>query len=149
MTKNCCVCNKDITTRRPNVKFCGGTCRAAYNQYQYKQNKEKYEEARADKPGEIGRFVIFKRDRFRCIYCGRSSIEDGIKLYAEHVIPKSKNGDSTAGNLVTSCLECNATKSNVELDTHNLLRLINVIMDRNELFGIAHNRPIKLSVFEK
>lgn len=62
------------------------------------------------------RFEIFKRDGFKCVYCGRNPKEDGIKLHIDHVIPKSKNGKETLSNLVTACSECNIGKKDIFLD---------------------------------
>jgi phage FluMu protein Com len=56
------------------------------------------------------RFDVFRRDGFRCRYCGRS-VEDGAILHADHVIPESKGGPTTLENLVTACQECNIGKS--------------------------------------
>lgn len=60
------------------------------------------------------RFDVFKRDGFRCRYCGRS-VDDGVILHADHVIPQSKGGPTTLENLVTACFECNIGKSNKDL----------------------------------
>ena len=60
----------------------------------------------------INRFKVFKRDNFKCIYCGLSSIEDSIKLHVDHIKPISKDGTSNIDNLVTSCARCNLSKSN-------------------------------------
>lgn len=50
---------------------------------------------------------IFKRDEFKCQYCG--SIKD---LTLDHVIPRSRGGKSTWKNLITACKFCNAKKGN-------------------------------------
>ncbi len=55
------------------------------------------------------RFEIFRRDRYTCLYCGRT-IADGIKLTLDHVVPKSKGGDFSAENLLTACHDCNVGK---------------------------------------
>jgi len=55
------------------------------------------------------RFEIFRRDKFKCQYCGRN-IADGIKLTLDHVNPKSNNGDFTEDNLLTACRACNQGK---------------------------------------
>jgi predicted restriction endonuclease len=59
------------------------------------------------------RFHIFKRDNFRCQYCGRSS--DDVQLEVDHIIPVSKGGSNDVDNLITSCRECNRGKSNHEV----------------------------------
>ncbi len=60
------------------------------------------------------RFDVFMRDDFQCRYCGRS-VDDGVVLHADHVIPESKGGPTTLENLVTSCMDCNWGKSDKEL----------------------------------
>lgn len=56
------------------------------------------------------RFLIFKRDQFSCVLCGRSGI--GIKLEVDHKIPLSKGGGNGIDNLQTLCFECNRGKRN-------------------------------------
>jgi hypothetical protein len=60
------------------------------------------------------RFLIFKRDKYRCKICGRSA-KDGIKLELDHIIPKSKNGINDISNYQTLCRDCNNGKSNLDL----------------------------------
>lgn len=54
------------------------------------------------------RFNVFLRDRFECQYCG-----DGFpaqELTFDHVIPRSRGGRTTWGNVVTACSCCNLVK---------------------------------------
>jgi 5-methylcytosine-specific restriction endonuclease McrA len=51
---------------------------------------------------------IFRRDGFRCVYCGL--VFPGAELTVDHVQPRVKRGDHSAGNLVTACAACNARK---------------------------------------
>jgi hypothetical protein len=60
------------------------------------------------------RFEVFKRDNFRCVYCGRTPPE--VILEVDHILPKSKNGSDDINNLVTSCSDCNRGKSNIPLN---------------------------------
>lgn len=60
------------------------------------------------------RFDVFKRDGFRCRYCG-VSVEQGALLHADHVVARSKGGPDTLDNLVTACVECNLGKSDKTL----------------------------------
>ncbi len=48
---------------------------------------------------KISRRALFARDGWRCVYCGTSN----GRLTLDHVIPRSKGGDSTWENVVTSC----------------------------------------------
>jgi len=57
------------------------------------------------------RFNVFLRDRFCCQYCGQSfAVHD---LTFDHVIPKSKGGQTTWGNVVAACSPCNLRKGNL------------------------------------
>jgi 5-methylcytosine-specific restriction endonuclease McrA len=56
------------------------------------------------------RFNVFLRDRFRCQYCGETfSAKD---LSFEHVIPRSKGGETSWTNIVAACDPCNVKKDN-------------------------------------
>jgi len=61
--------------------------------------------------------MIFKRDNFKCQYCGRSQ-QEGAVLEIDHIIPKSKGGTDDIDNLITSCRECNRGKGNHSLDEY-------------------------------
>ena len=60
------------------------------------------------------RWLIFRRDGFRCRYCNRG-IEDGAKLTVDHVVPKSRGGGYCWDNLITSCSDCNEGKADLLL----------------------------------
>ena len=51
------------------------------------------------------RFNVFLRDRFSCQYCGAK--ED---LTFDHLVPRSRGGQSTWENIVCSCHHCNRCK---------------------------------------
>jgi len=55
------------------------------------------------------RFDVFKRDGFRCVYCGRRSPE--VILEVDHVLALANGGTDELDNLVTSCTDCNRGKS--------------------------------------
>jgi 5-methylcytosine-specific restriction endonuclease McrA len=55
---------------------------------------------------KISRRALFARDGWRCVYCG----ETGGRLTLDHVVPRSKGGDSVWENVVTSCAPCNLRK---------------------------------------
>jgi hypothetical protein len=60
------------------------------------------------------RWRVFERDGFRCVYCRRhkDQLETGEHLHADHVIPVSRGGETSLGNLVCACTACNLGKSN-------------------------------------
>ncbi|WP_066836509.1 HNH endonuclease [Rufibacter ruber] len=68
-------------------------------------------------------FKIHERDGFKCIYCGKSSIIDGVKLRVDHIYPRSKGGDNDPKNLVTSCEPCNLHKTDMILSDDIILEL--------------------------
>jgi 5-methylcytosine-specific restriction endonuclease McrA len=61
---------------------------------------------------KISRRALFARDGWRCQYCGT----DGGKLTLDHVVPRSRGGESSWENVVTSCSPCNLRKGNRTLD---------------------------------
>ncbi len=56
------------------------------------------------------RFNVFLRDRFQCQYCG--SHED---LTFDHLIPRSRGGQTTWENVLTACSPCNLRKADRSL----------------------------------
>lgn len=59
--------------------------------------------------GASRRERIFRRDAYRCVYCGQ--VFDAEDLTLDHVQPRMRNGDMSAGNLVTACRACNTAKA--------------------------------------
>ena len=59
------------------------------------------------------RFEVFKRDSFTCQYCGRKAPD--VLLEIDHIEPVSKGGTNDILNLITSCKDCNAGKSDRQL----------------------------------
>jgi 5-methylcytosine-specific restriction endonuclease McrA len=55
---------------------------------------------------KISRRALFARDGWKCVYCGHN----GGRLTLDHVIPRSKGGESVWENVVTSCAPCNLRK---------------------------------------
>ena len=53
----------------------------------------------------LSRQNIFKRDGNKCVYCG-----DTRNLTLDHVVPRSKGGQSSWDNLVAACKSCNSKK---------------------------------------
>ena len=65
------------------------------------------------------RFEVFKRDGFKCQYCGRSAPD--VIVHVDHINPVSKGGDNDLMNLVTSCESCNGGKSDRQLSDNSVL----------------------------
>jgi 5-methylcytosine-specific restriction endonuclease McrA len=72
--------------------------------------RDRSRRARDPLPAQL-RFRILQRDGFRCRYCGRPGSAPGVILHVDHVVPFVAGGDSSEGNLLTACEECNLGKS--------------------------------------
>lgn len=59
------------------------------------------------------RFEVFKRDGFRCMYCGAHPPE--VVLEVDHIVPVAAGGPDDSDNLITSCFNCNRGKSDKDL----------------------------------
>jgi len=61
------------------------------------------------------RFVVMRRDNFKCKHCGRTPATDPkIILHVDHIIPHANGGETVLDNLQTLCSVCNIGKSNLE-----------------------------------
>jgi 5-methylcytosine-specific restriction endonuclease McrA len=58
---------------------------------------------------KITRKAVLARDAWTCQYCGRQ----GTGLTVDHVIPRSRGGQSVWENIVASCAPCNRKKGNL------------------------------------
>ena len=58
----------------------------------------------------LSRKNILMRDRYTCQYCHR--VFNSGELTLDHVIPRSRHGDSSWENLVACCNPCNNRKGN-------------------------------------
>lgn len=59
------------------------------------------------KERKLTRFEIFKRDRYKCQYCGKESKQ----LTLDHVMPRFRGGQHTWENVVSACVNCNRVKA--------------------------------------
>jgi hypothetical protein len=55
------------------------------------------------------RFEVFKRDKFKCQYCGGEAPK--VVLQVDHINPVAKGGKNDILNLITACGDCNNGKS--------------------------------------
>ena len=113
-TDVCPRCGRQFEKRSPSHKYCDHNCQTS---------------------SKRNRFMIFRRDSFRCVYCGRTSFADGILLATDHVVPKSIGGSHEAANLVTACKECNSAKRDRRLSNES--DILAEVARRNKVAGIA------------
>jgi len=77
-----------------------------------RENKVEYKKENSRNISLSVRLEVLSRDKFRCVFCGKSPATDiGTKLHIDHIEPFSKGGKSTLENLQTLCEECNLGKS--------------------------------------
>ena len=62
---------------------------------------------------------ILRRDGYACQYCNRR----GERLTVDHVVPRSRGGETSWTNVVAACLRCNLRKGN-RLPTEAGMRLL-------------------------
>jgi len=62
-----------------------------------------------DVPVAFTRRNVYRRDGYRCMYCGRRPRQEQLTI--DHVIPRSRGGGHSWDNCVTACLDCNARKA--------------------------------------
>ena len=55
----------------------------------------------------LSRHNVMRRDHFQCQYCGSTK-----HLTIDHLLPRSRGGQSNWLNLVTACTRCNSLKGN-------------------------------------
>jgi CRISPR/Cas system Type II protein with McrA/HNH and RuvC-like nuclease domain len=60
------------------------------------------------------RFDVFKRDNFRCQYCGQTP--PVVVLEVDHITPVAEGGTNSVDNLICSCFDCNRGKGATPLD---------------------------------
>ena len=60
------------------------------------------------------RFLVMKRDNFKCCACGASPATDPcVVLHVDHIVPWAEGGRTEMDNLQTLCANCNQGKSNL------------------------------------
>lgn len=73
------------------------------------------------------RFEVFKRDSFKCQYCGASAPE--VVLVVDHIEPISKGGLDEMVNYITACQPCNAGKGDRRLSDETTAKKQKAQMD--------------------
>lgn len=69
------------------------------------------------------RFNVFLRDKWTCQYCGGKFKTH--ELTFDHVVPRSKGGRTSWGNIVSACQVCNRKKGNMmphDINMHPLIK---------------------------
>ncbi len=90
------------------------------------------------------RLRVFVRDGFRCQYCGDRKAASELTL--DHILPRSRRGQSVPENLVAACVGCNTRKGNRTPEQARMPLLtsqhkLRVGLDRVMLCHYAESRP--------
>ena len=59
---------------------------------------------------------VFARDGYQSVYCGQRYLAE--ELTVDHVQPRVRGGDNSAGNVVTACGGCNVLKGHRRLSEY-------------------------------
>ena len=164
-TLKCIVCDVEYQSKMPITKYCSKACWHTKLRSEYKPKPKAliekecgycHEKFNANglrkycsgkcakkahnlkrKASDIVTFMtLFERDGFKCIYCGSSSILDGVKLSGDHIIPVSKGGLHSVDNIVTCCSTCNSAKNNKLLSEAIIQELLGVVAKRNAVLSL-------------
>lgn len=81
---------------------------------------------------QVTNTFLFARDDYTCQYCGRhrNELRGRQFLTRDHIVPRSRGGQNTWENVVTSCSPCNNRKGG-RLPREAGLRLRNEPMEPN------------------
>ena len=79
------------------------------------------------------RFEVFKRDSFKCQYCGAAAPQ--VLLHVDHIVAVAKGGSNELMNLITSCDSCNLGKRDKPLSDDSAIR-----KSRNQLEDLQARR---------
>lgn len=61
------------------------------------------------------RHLVQRRDKFRCVLCGKSpATHHGTALVIDHIVPWSKGGETEFENLRTLCEPCNGGRGDLD-----------------------------------
>lgn len=57
------------------------------------------------------RHEVFKKDNFRCVWCGKNNTITSLEI--DHIIPIAKGGTDELSNLRTLCVDCNRNRGDL------------------------------------
>lgn len=104
---------RDIAEKLSRASHCVDWCFQCVSAYGPTRTSSRTKSPREPIPART-RFEVFKRDGFRCQFCGRAQA-DGVKLHVDHIVPVSEGGTNEIENLQTLCEECNLGKGSESL----------------------------------
>jgi 5-methylcytosine-specific restriction endonuclease McrA len=88
---------------------------------------------------KFNRKTLYRRDGFRCAYCGNKFSSEDLSI--DHIVPRSRGGQTTWLNCTTSCTPCNMRKGSRTLEEAGLKLLIPPSKPVFDLF--KHDSPAR------
>lgn len=83
--------------------------------------------------------MLLARDRYVCAYCAQRFRFDQLDM--EHIVPRSKGGEDSWMNLVTSCKACNNRKADRTPEAASMnLHYVPYVPNRYEAFILSNRR---------
>ena len=123
---SCKTCGTMFHKRTPNHLYCNPKCRPS------------------EKSGGAGRWIVMHRDKFRCCYCGSSTVDGTARsMHIDHIHPVAAGGKDTLSNVVTSCRSCNQEKSDTILSNEE--EVLAIVESRNKESGLDPKTIIKIN----
>ena len=123
--KRCKECGKHYTTTRSTRKYCTDICNERYRNRQKETTRRKRIMMNGKVDWNISIERLLKRDGHTCYLCGEvvnTTVDTNDDCYPsiEHIIPISKGGTHTWGNVKIAHRYCNSIKSDkiVENETN-------------------------------
>lgn len=109
--KRCTVCAGDFVSTRPEAAVCSSCCALRLRELRHPGRRRAQEAARRATIilGHVSASDwkrVLNRARGCCYYCGERAV-----LTMEHVVPLSRGGAHTIGNVVPACGPCNYSKN--------------------------------------
>ena len=120
--KPCEYCWDSFEPTTYNQKYCSKECKQKLDSERRQKIRNEAIVEGTTKSYLKLRFMVLRRDGFRCQYCGKTA-QDNIKLHIDHVKPKNRGGTYEIDNLITACKECNLGKSDVVLGAREAEKL--------------------------
>lgn len=112
-SRSCVQCSTSMIGRRPHAQYCSRVCKTAASTARREQDgrgriKSVGRRTKTRKKiavSDIRR--LLNRQHYRCFYC---SDQFGSRYHLDHVVPLSRGGQHSIGNIVGACVSCNSSK---------------------------------------
>lgn len=113
-TKLCLRCGNSLVHKNSKALYCSRTCKSMDHNFKHRgRGGRRITTAR--------RRLIIERDGSICYLCHQ--LVEFANVEIDHLIPRSRGGDSSPKNLSVTCLKCNRSRGN-RIDIEQLHRLL-------------------------